>query len=84
MLSPILDFFSSDPKDKKLKNAIEHIIGESPSNLTLYRLAFMHASVSKETVSKSYRESNERLEFLGDAVLGMITAEYLFKKLRIF
>ncbi len=80
MLSPILDFFSSDPKDKKLKNAIEHIIGENPSNLTLYRLAFMHASVSKETVSKSYRESNERLEFLGDSVLGMITAEYLFKK----
>ena len=80
MLSPILDFFSSDPKDKKLKNAIEHIIGENPSNLNLYRLAFMHSSVAKETVSKEYRESNERLEFLGDSVLGMVTAEFLFKK----
>ena len=80
MLSPIIDFFSSDPKDKKLKNAVEHIIGENPSNLTLYRLAFMHSSVSKETIAKGYKDSNERLEFLGDSVLGMITAEYLFKK----
>jgi ribonuclease-3 len=31
-------------------------------------------------VAKSYKESNERLEFLGDSVLGMITAAYLFKK----
>lgn len=80
MLSPIIDFFSSDPKDKKLKNAVEHIIGENPSNLMLYRLAFMHSSVSKETIAKGYKDSNERLEFLGDSVLGMITAEYLFKK----
>ncbi|MEA5140919.1 ribonuclease III [Arcicella rigui] len=80
MLSPIIEFFSSDPKDKKLKNAVEHIIGENPSNLTLYRLAFMHSSVSKETIAKGYKDSNERLEFLGDSVLGMITAEYLFKK----
>ena len=80
MLSPILEFFSSDPKDKKLKKAVEHIIGQKPSNIMLYRLAFMHSSVSKETVAKGYKESNERLEFLGDSVLGMITAEYLFKK----
>ncbi len=81
MLSPIIDFFSSDPKDKKLRNAVEHIIGDKPSNLTLYRLAFMHSSVSKEsTIKGGYKESNERLEFLGDSVLGMITAEYLFKK----
>jgi ribonuclease-3 len=40
----------------------------------------LHASASKESVSKSYKESNERLEYLGDSVLGMITAAYLFKK----
>lgn len=80
MLAPLLDFFSSDPKDKKLRNAVEHIIGDKPSNLTLYRLAFMHSSVSKESNVGGYKESNERLEFLGDSVLGMITAEYLFKK----
>jgi ribonuclease-3 len=40
----------------------------------------LHASASKESISKSYKESNERLEYLGDSVLGMITAAYLFKK----
>jgi ribonuclease-3 len=40
----------------------------------------LHASASKESISKTYKESNERLEYLGDSVLGMITAAYLFKK----
>ena len=57
-----------------------HLIGTTPNNLNLYRLAFLHASASKDSVAKSYKESNERLEFLGDSVLGMITAAYLFKK----
>lgn len=57
-----------------------HLLGSSPNNLNLYRLAFLHASASKDSVAKSYKESNERLEFLGDSVLGMITAAYLFKK----
>jgi ribonuclease-3 len=56
------------------------LLGSSPNNLNLYRLAFLHASASKDSVAKSYKESNERLEFLGDSVLGMITAAYLFKK----
>lgn len=80
VINPILEFFESDDRDKVLRKAVESIIGEKPSNLMLYRLAFMHSSVSKETVAKGYKESNERLEFLGDSVLGMITAEYLFKK----
>jgi ribonuclease-3 len=59
---------------------VTHLIGTTPNNLNLYRLAFLHASASKDSVAKSYKESNERLEFLGDSVLGMITAAYLFKK----
>jgi ribonuclease-3 len=69
-----------DEREKFLKKSVRHLIGENPSNLQLYRLAFLHASASKESVSKSYKESNERLEYLGDSVLGMITAAYLFKK----
>ncbi len=80
MISPIIDFFKRDDSDKALRKAVKNIIGEKPANLELYRLAFMHASVAKNTASKDYRESNERLEFLGDSVLGMITADYLFKK----
>lgn len=47
-------------------------------NIELFKLAFSHKSNAPE---KSYAiQNNERLEFLGDAVLGTIVAEYLFKK----
>lgn len=69
-----------DEREKFLKKSVKHLIGENPSNLQLYRLAFLHSSASKDSIAKSYKESNERLEFLGDSVLGVITATYLFKK----
>ena len=50
-----------------------------PTNLALYKLALEHSSVAKEN-SQGFRESNERLEYLGDAVLGAAVADYLFKK----
>ncbi len=42
-------------------------------------MAFAHTSSAKENF-EGFKESNERLEYLGDAVLGMIVAEYLFKR----
>lgn len=65
---------------RKLGRAIAHIIGERPSNLGLYQLALRHTSASRATAIEGFRESNERLEYLGDAVLGMVIAEFLFKK----
>ncbi|RLD20954.1 MAG: ribonuclease III [Bacteroidetes bacterium] len=54
------------------------IIGFTPANLPIFRLAFHHKSSSTDKTSPL--RSNERLEFLGDAVLSTIVAEYLFKK----
>lgn len=73
-------FFKSGSKEREFRKAVEQIIGEKPSNALLYQLAFRHTSASKETNIGGFRESNERLEYLGDSVLGMIVAEYLFKK----
>lgn len=45
----------------------------------MYKLAFRHKSVAQE-VAKGVRNSNERLEFLGDAVLGSVMADFLFRR----
>ncbi len=54
------------------------MLGYTPGNLSLYRLAFRHKSVA-QSIKKGVKNSNERLEFLGDAVLGSVVAEVLFK-----
>ena len=51
-------------------------------DLRLLNLAFTHTSYSNEC--RSGADNNERLEFLGDSVLGMITAEYLFSSFTRF
>jgi ribonuclease-3 len=64
--------------DRKLVTAIKTIAGFTPSNLSLYKLATLHTSKAREIAG--FRESNERLEYLGDAILGAAVADYLFKK----
>lgn len=63
-------------KDKKFKLWIKSVSGYTPKNLTIYVQAFNHSSVLHK--KPEIKISNERLEFLGDAVLGAIVADYLF------
>jgi ribonuclease III len=65
--------------DEKLVRAIKNIADISPSNIELYKLAVVHSSIAKEN-GAGFKESNERLEYLGDAVLGAAVADFLFKK----
>ncbi|MBL7856942.1 MAG: ribonuclease III [Cyclobacteriaceae bacterium] len=58
---------------------MKNIAGFTPSNLALYKLATVHSSLGKEN-GTGLKESNERLEYLGDAILGAAVADYLFKK----
>ena len=78
--SPFLNIFiSKNKKEKELVAYIKTLTGQEPQNLSVYFLAFKHSSLNKEK-KDLINHSNERLEFLGDAVLGAIIAEYLFKK----
>jgi ribonuclease III len=70
--SRILHFFSAN---KQLLLQLELLLGFTPKHLPYYQLALMHSSKIEELSN-----NNERLEFLGDAILGAIVAEYLFKK----
>ncbi len=69
---------SSTKEDKKLIAAIKAIAGFTPSNLEIYRLACLHRSKMRH--KDGAKDSNERLEYLGDAILGAAVADYLFKK----
>jgi ribonuclease-3 len=59
-------------------------LGLEIRDLDLLRLALVHRSYLNEQddAPEAIRDSNERLEFLGDSVLGMVTAEFLYKRFR--
>ena len=76
MLRFIRIYFS---KDKSLYRAIKNILGFYPENVFLYRTAFTHSSVNHQNQS-GYSINNERLEYLGDAVLNLVVADFLYKK----
>ena len=59
-------------------NELEEAIGYRFHNIALLQNALSHSSYANERWHDSLK-SNERLEFLGDSVLGMVTAEYLYR-----
>jgi ribonuclease-3 len=58
---------------------MKNILGFSPRNVRLYKLAFIHKSAAEEVI-KGVKTSNERMEYLGDAVLSSVVADFLFHK----
>ena len=66
-------------KKDELALALERIIGFCPVQISFYQQAFLHKSAIKDSELKTF-ESNERLEFLGDAVLDSVISHYLYEK----
>ncbi len=71
----LINFFKTDNELKSFKYQLQNILGFSPTDIALYKTALSHRSVREGA-----DENNERLEFLGDAVLSSIVAHYLFRK----
>lgn len=69
----------NDSREKEVVRFLRNTIGIKPKNLDVYLIALIHRSAS-DNIMDGHSLNNERLEYLGDAVLDAIMAEYLFKK----
>ncbi len=63
--------------DKAYFRMIDDMFGFLPHNIELYKLALVHKSASL-VLEDGRTVNNERLEFLGDAVIEAVTSDYLF------
>ena len=68
-------------KKKKSFFVFYKILGFFPKNIQLYEEALRHRSSAKDDESGKY-SNNERLEFLGDAILDAVVADIVFKKFK--
>lgn len=67
--------FLDNKSDKEFKKQLHNVLGFVPKNLSLYKTALSHRSIREGA-----DENNERLEFLGDAVLSSLVGHYLFMR----
>jgi len=72
---PLLKYLISGNKDFIRK--LYRLTGFYPGNYKVYKIAFTHKSASIQFDSERYI-NNERLEYLGDAILAAVIADYLF------
>ncbi len=66
--------------DKELRKEIYKVTHIRPKNIKLYKQAFRHSSASIQIKGTKIKNSNERLEYLGDAILNAAVAQMLFLK----
>jgi ribonuclease-3 len=67
------------PDKREFSSRLKRMLGFTPGNLKLYEIAFIHRSATF-TLPDGKKVNNERLEYLGDAVLDAILSDYLFEK----
>ena len=72
-MGDIFSFFRRG--NNEFNKKLIQLLGYKPRKISLYKMALTHSSLSEKVDS-----NNERLEFLGDAVLSSVVAHYLFIK----
>jgi ribonuclease-3 len=75
----MLNFFRFKGEHREFYLFFKNTLGFTPRNTKLYQIAFIHKSKSLD-MGQGRKVNNERLEYLGDAVLSAIVAEFLYKK----
>lgn len=79
-MSSIKNIFSSrSEKESDFYKPIKKILGFKPGDISIYEEAFTHRSMNNQS-SEGTQQNYERLEFMGDAMLGAVIAAHLFKK----
>lgn len=71
-------FHRKNKENKEFSSFFKNILGYTPRRTALYHVALTHRSLSSQF--NGHRINNERLEYLGDAVLGTVVADFLYKK----
>ena len=71
-------YYSTLSKEKAFYRNVKSIAGFNPSTLNCYLQALRHHSASATIHQNGSKDSNERLEYLGDSVLNTVVAELLF------
>ena len=71
----MIQYLLKSKENRQLEKKLQNVLGIKPGNYSLYYTALSHRSVKENS-----DENNERLEYLGDAVLSTIIADYLFKR----
>lgn len=74
-----MSFFKKKSINKDYRKTLIKLLGFKPKNENLYLLAFTHKSVGA-VENNSYFDNNERLEYLGDAILDAAVSELLYKR----
>ena len=83
MIKLILRFYNLFlSPEREFVRRLRKVLGFTPAYLSVFKLAFQHKSNNADIPADARYggQNNERLEFLGDAVLGTIVAEYLYNK----
>lgn len=76
-----INFHSFNAENKYItREDITRITGYNPINVLTYQKAFIHKSVLRFLNDTELKNSYERYEFLGDSVLNLIIADFIFRK----
>ncbi len=74
-----MPLFHRDTATRQITSFIKNVFGFRPKHIDIYKMALIHRSSSVND-GVAGRLNNERLEYLGDAVLDLVTADFLFRK----